>query len=426
MNTMKNMPYHYGLRVRLYPSFKQKTVIKHNSDAARFVYNKCVAIGRELHELRKVKTYIEPVQDRINFLESQFKSSTGMSNMAPFLNCDDIDSQAKQNAIQNYNAAWNMFRKVHGTSIPTFHKKSYEDTYQTNAHYEKDDHSVLDGTGVRFLDASHIILPKIGRIRVKGCKKHIQAILNRKADTRIGTVTVTKESDGNCYVSFQLASDEPFVCIPEKTGKNIGIDLNLRNFCMDSDGAVVNNPRYKKSLQNKLAKAQRKLSRMEAAAKKAGRPLRKSRNYQKQRVKVAKLHSHIANQRNDFLHCLTKQYIESQDIVVMEDLNVKNMLKNHSLANAISDAGWGKFRQMMSYKGDLYQKTVLFVDPKYTTQTCSACGYILKLEERLTLNDEDWVCPECGTYHVRDKNAASNILMRGMKILNQEQGCIQP
>lgn len=416
MQPMKDMPYHYGLHMRIYPSIQQKKIIKQNIDAARFVYNRCVAVGRELYRLRKVKTYLEPVVKRMHFLETEYCDVKQISNLAPFLNTEDIDAQAKANAVQNYRKAWKQFKAVPKSGIPTFHKKSYAGSYQTNAHYSSDDYSVMDGTGVRFLDDSHVVLPKVGRIRVKGSKHIIKKLLVRTTDTRIGTVTVSKESDGKYYVSMQLGSTEPFVKVLGKTGASVGIDVNLKNFCADSDGNEISNPRYKHSLQDKLAKNQRRLSRMACCAKQEGRELWKSKNYQKQRIKTAALQKHISNQRKDFLHVLSKRYVENQDIIGIEDLKVSNLLKNHNVAYAISDVSWRMFRTFLEYKADLYEKVVIAVAPQFTSQTCSACGYVLQPEERLTLRERDWTCPECGTHHRRDNNAAENIRQRAVDI----------
>ena len=267
MRKMADMPYHFGIHMRLYPDDRQKQVIRANCDAARFVYNCCVAVGKELYLLRKVSIYLEPVAERIRFLQDEYRDVRQMSNIAPFLNADNIDVQAKHNAVQNYNKAWKQFREGNG-SIPVFHKKSHIGSYQTNPHYGRDAHGLTDGTGVRFLDAEHIILPKIGRIRIKGDTARIRKLLSHTDDIRIGTVTVSIDPERNFHVSMQLGSEEPFAAPLPKTGATVGIDVNLENFCSDSNGGVIENPKYRRAGRTKLAKAQRKLSRMACGAKK--------------------------------------------------------------------------------------------------------------------------------------------------------------
>lgn len=417
MKKMKDMPYHFGLRMRLYPSRRQKNIIKLNSDAARFVYNRCVAIGNELYQLKKTKIYLEPIARRIHFLRTEYCNPKQMSTLAPFLNHPDIDALAKANAVQNYRAAWTQFHSVPGTRIPTFHKKSYSETYQTNAQYQQNKHGVIDGAGVRILDETHIILPKIGRVRMKGNTKFVRELLTRKCDTRIGTATVTKEPNEEYYISMQLGSDCPFIKKLQKTGTSVGIDVNLENFCADSEGNIVPNPHWKRTMQRKLSKAQRKLSRREKRAKKEKRNLLHAKNYQKQRRKVAALHNQAANQRRGFLHNLSTQYIKNHDIIGIENLKIKNLLKKRRLAYSISDAAWGMFRRFLEYKGTLYDKKVIAVPPEFTTQTCSVCQYVLQPQERLTLRDRDWICPCCHTKHLRDNNAAAVIRQRAVSVL---------
>lgn len=159
------------------------------------------------------------------------------------------------------------------------------------------------------------------------------------------------------------------------------------------------------------------LSRRQLRAKKEHRSLRNSKNYQKQRMLVAKLHQKVYRQRQAFLHQLSTTLIKNHDVVVAEELRSKNMLKNHALAMSISDVGWRTFLEMLTYKADLYGRKFVTVNPRNTTQMCRKCGYICGSDDRhakLTLADRDWTCPNCGTYHIRDHNAAQNILDKGL------------
>ncbi|MEK1297525.1 transposase, partial [Limosilactobacillus fermentum] len=287
MKSMAQMKCHYGLKVRIYPSDRQKKIIKINSDASRFIYNEMVAINKELMQLRRVKLPIDIVQDRIKQLTMR-QNAKQMSNHYQFLEDKRIDSLTKANAIQNYRKAWNAFRKVHATGVPKFHRKSYHWRYQTNCQYPGQKTALLTNGTVCFLDNSHVKVPKIGLLRVAGSQARL---LKRICETRIGTVTLTKDSADRFFLSMQLASDTPFVNWPQNTGKQIGIDLNTENFLTTSNGDTVANPRYYRIIKGRLVKAQRILSRRARRAKQEHRPLRTSKNYQKQRLLVAKLHA---------------------------------------------------------------------------------------------------------------------------------------
>ena len=417
MKKMSDLAYHYGLKIRIYPSSQQKKIIDLNGNIARTVYNKMVAIDQELYQLKQIKLPIASILLRIEELEKR-KNARNMSNHYPYMQDKNIDSLAKANAIQNYQKAWKMFRKVHRTGTPKFHKKGYYLSYQTNAQYGKGTKMDVYSATVKFLDNKHIKLPKLGRLRVAGSHRRI---IDKKKDIRIGTVTVSKDSADRYFVSMQLGSDTPFVNKLVKTNSQIGIDLNTENFLTTSEGKVIDNPRYYRMIKGRLAKAQRILSRRQRRAKKEKRSLRNSKNYQKQRRLVAKIHDKIRNQRNNFLNVNSTRLINNHDLIVAENLKSSNMLKNHALALSISDVGWRSFLQKLTYKADLYQRTFIVVHPKNTTQTCHDCGFIMGSgnTEKLTLKDREWTCPACQTHHIRDVNAAKNILSKGLKQLEK-------
>lgn len=207
MKKMSDLEYHYGLKMRIYPSTNQKKIIKINGNIARTVYNKMVAIDQELYKLKQVKLPIDIVKERIKELKSR-KNARNLSNHYQYMQDKNIDSLAKANAIQNYQKAWKMFRKVHSSGTPKFHKKSYRLSYQTNAQYGKDAKMDVYSASVKFLDKNHISLPKLGRLRVSGSHRRI---IDNKDDIRIGTVTVSKDTADRYFVSMQLGSDTPFV-----------------------------------------------------------------------------------------------------------------------------------------------------------------------------------------------------------------------
>lgn len=259
MKTMSELTYNRGLLVRAYLSDKQKICVRKNGGVARFVYNRLVAVDREKHMLSKTLPYSPTDRARMSYLKDAYATTTTMRNAIPFLNDPLVDGYAIANAKKDYSNAWQQFKKVKGTSIPTFHKKDETYSYGTNCHYDKKynhDPNVIglfEGS-VRFIDKNHVILPILGRVRIKGSDKEIKSILNRKDFTRIGTVRITLDSCENVYFSFSLASDTPFHITYPQTGKAVGVDLNLTNFLYDSDGIEISSPKYFYKAEKKLKK----------------------------------------------------------------------------------------------------------------------------------------------------------------------------
>lgn len=412
MKSMAQFEFHYGIKMRIFPSSQQKQIIKVNSDASRFVYNKMVGIGKELSQLRRVKLPIDTIQERIALLKLR-QNARQMANHYQFLEDSRIDSLTKANAIQNYHKAWSMFRKVHNAGVPKFHRKSYVWKYQTSCQYPGQKVALMTNGTVRFLDNNHVQMPKLGRLRIKGSQRRL---LNRDQLIRIGTVTITKDATDRFFLSLQLASDAPFVQANPASQPSIGIDLNTENFLTTSNGDQVANPRYYRTIKGKLAKQQRILSRRQRRAKKEGRKLWESKNYQRQRRLVARLHAKVMAQRKNFLHIISTALIKNHDLVVAEELRSKNLLKNHAMAMSISDVGWRTFLGMLAYKADLYGRQFVTISPRNTTQTCHDCGHIMGTDntKKLTLADRQWTCPKCGSFHIRDHNAAQNILEKGI------------
>lgn len=201
-----------------------------------------------------------------------------------------------------------------------------------------------------------------------------------------------------------------------KTHSRIGIDLGLTDFIVLSDGSKVANPKFLSKLQNKLTREQRILTKRRAVAKVDQRKLSESRNYQKQKVKVAKVYEKITNIRKDFLHKLSFNLIKNHDVIAIEDLNVKGMVKNRKLSKAISDSSWSTFAAMLNYKAEWYGKKLVKVDRWYpSSKTCSGCGHLLTKAE-LPLQVRSWDCPSCQQKHDRDINASINILNEGLKL----------
>ena len=404
--------YHMGIEMRYYPSYQQEKLVNINIGTDRFIYNRMVALNNEKYRLTKTKDVCPCDKQRLDYVNTILSNLAEFQNSIPFLNEKSIDAQCIANARMKYRKAWDNYKKNPNTGIPVFHKKGYDGSYQTNPHYYTN-----GGSNVHFTDKNHITIPILGRCKVKGSHKRIKEIMDRKDDIRFGTITVSRDAIGRYFISIQLKSEKPFYKELPKTGSMRGYDMNLENFYTDSDNNVIENRHFNRNLQKKLSKTQRVMSRRMEKAEKDGRKLDESKNYQKARKKAAYIHSKIKGRREDFTHVLSKKEVESQDYLFVEDLQVKNLIKNSKLSYAINEAGWKSFHKKLEYKASLYGKTFLKVPARLTTQTCSECGYVLPKGERLTLNDREWACPSCGTHHFRDHNSAKVTLFRGMAIL---------
>ena len=423
MRKCADMPFHSGIVLRIYPSRNQRHIIAVNDGCGRAVYNRLVALNNERYHMSRSAGSVPAYRERIAYIDSILRDPdtalpAALKNSMPFLYGKEVDSLTIDNAIRHYRAAWKKFREDPHAGVPVFHKKGYEQSYQTNAHYYKNAVNINDGN-VRFEDMHHMVLPIIGRIRISGSRERLRDLVNR-GDTRIGTITVRRDAIGRYFVSLQLASERPFAGPMMPAGAVVGIDLNINNFLWDSDGNVVDNPKYRRNERQHVAELQRGLARKAEQAKRDKRPLSECRNYQKDRRRLAKLQLRITGRSDDFRHVVSKRYVENQDFIFAEDLKVRNLLRDHKLAYAISECGWSDFFNKLEYKSAMYGKTFLKVPPAYTTQTCSICGHVLTGNEKLVLGDREWICPKCGTYHVRDHNAAKNILARGLAALGLE------
>ena len=295
----------------------------------------------------------------------------------------NADSNSLQATISELFDAFSRFFS-HQNNYPQFKLKRFDKQSYTNLH----------NTSIKLIDRNYIKLPKLNLVRIK---------LSKQIEGRIKRVTISKSKSGKYFVS--LCCEIPDIQPIEKTGSIIGIDLGIKDFLIDSNGNKFENPHYYVKAQNKLAKLQRQLSRKPKGSK----------NRDKARIKLAKLSEHIANQRNDFQHKLSKQLVEENDIICCESLKVKNMIKNHKLAKHIQDCSWGSFINKLEYKCQWYGKLLIKIDTFLpSSKTCSNCGYKY---DNLTLDIREWVCPDCGQLHDRDINAAKNTLKFGLEQL---------
>ena len=356
-------------KYRIYPNASQKEYFARVFGCVRFFYNRSLSDMNEIYK----KT-------------GNFENITPASYKKEFEFLKEIDSLALCNAQLSRNAAFKAFFRKQN-AFPRYKSKKNEQSYTTN-----------NQGSVKFSDNNrYISIPKCSRIRIK---KH------RDFKGEIKSITVSKTTDDKYYISLLVEENIKDV---KTSGNSIGLDLGLKDFIVDSNGKKYKNHKYLTKSQAKLAKEQRKLSHMAKG----------SNNRNKQRIKVARLHKKINNQRNDYLHKLSRRIIDENQIICIEDLKVKNMVKNHKLARNIADASWSRFISMLIYKANWYGRVIIKVPSNYpSSQLCSCCHF--QFPKTKDLKVRKWTCPQCGTVHDRDKNAAKNILSKGIEILTKD------
>lgn len=374
-----------GVRVRLYPTKGQKILIDKTTGCCRFVYNQTLENCIQSYEQTQ---HFPSKNERI-------KKLVPLKEENEFLK--EVDSTALQQSIRDLNSALeNFFKNRSPFGFPKFKSKhDMKQSYRTS----------WNNGAADVLDNKHIKLPKLGKVKTKRFEMlKVYKIFN---------FTIEKTTTGKYYASICIETEvQPL----PKTGKHVGFDLGLIDLLIGSDGTRYERPKFSYVFKDKLAKEQRKLSKMRTKLERANLNLDECKNYQKQRHKVAKLHEHISNCAKDFNHKLSIELVRNYDFIAMEDLSVSGMLKSHYMAYAIADVRWSQLVNFIQYKCLWYGKKFVQVDKFYaSSKICSCCGTYHK-DVVNSLSVREWICPDCGAHHDRDVNAARNILNQALSV----------
>jgi putative transposase len=309
----------------------------------------------------------------------------------------EVDSTALQQSVRDLNSALdNFFKNRNHFGFPKFKSKhNLKQSYRTP----------YNGGNADVLDNKHIKLPKLGKVKTKR--------FDMPDVYKIFNITVERTNTGKYYASICIETEAQSL---PKTGRQVGFDLGLIDLLIGSDGTRYERPKFAYAFKDKLAKEQRKLSKMRTKLERVNANLDECKNYQKQKRKVAKLHEHIANCAKDFNHKLSRKLVEEYDLLSFENLNVEGMKKNHRLAYSISDVRWSQLLNFIQYKCLWYGKKFVQVNRFYaSSKICSCCGTYHK-DIVNSLSVREWTCPDCGTHHDRDVNAARNILIQALSV----------
>jgi putative transposase len=313
------------------------------------------------------------------------KSLTEFKKLKEYEWLNEVSAQSLQQTLKNLETAYGFFFKK-TAKFPNFKSKRDKQSYRLVQQI--------------FIEGD--------KLRISKFQEGIKINIHKPLQGKLKFVTISKTSSDKYFASILCEVPKK---IKPKTGKSIGIDLGITDFIVTSDGNKIKNPNFNRKHKQTLKNAQKHLSRKQKG----------SNRYNKQRIKVARIHEKITNSRKDFQHKLSTKLVSEHDLISVESLAVKNMIKNHKLAYSIQDSGWSEFVRQLEYKAQWYNKSVIKIDRFYpSTKTCSSCDYII---DKLPLNIRSWKCPKCLQEHDRDVNAAKNILRQGLNLKNSPERC---
>ena len=361
-----------GYKYRIYPNKDQKIQIARTFGCCRFVYNQTLAYRKETYGKEKKS---------VSKTECNHYCNRELKKEYEWLK--EVDKFALTNAIYNMDCAYQKFFKEHA-GYPKFKSKhDKHKSYTTN---------FTNGNIAADFEEGKIKLPKL---------KQVKAKFHRKFEGQIKSATVSQVPSGKYYVSILVETEHEEL---RHTDKNTGLDLGVKDLCITSDGTRYWNPKTIRKYEKKLAKLQRQLSHKE----------KRSRNYYKQKKKIAICHEKIRNIRKDYLHKVSHEIISENQVIVSEGLQIKNMVKNHHLAKSIMDVSWYELTRQLGYKAEWNGRQYIKIDAFYaSSQICSSCGY--QNTDIKDLSVREWICPKCRAKHDRDLNAAKNILAEGLR-----------